>query len=130
MAGRCVYRQNPAAFWDYHDWIFEQQPKITPETLRTEVLNWAKSKNLDTLQLGRCMDTKATEAEVNKSIAEARLLKLNSTPTLFVNGRLIPGSLAWSQLKSVIDWELEYAKKTGLVDEKCCEISLPTPLKR
>jgi protein-disulfide isomerase len=30
IAGRCVFRQKPAAFWDYHDWIFEKQSEITP----------------------------------------------------------------------------------------------------
>jgi protein-disulfide isomerase len=27
MAGRCVYRQDPAAFWDYHDWAFDKQKR-------------------------------------------------------------------------------------------------------
>ena len=25
MAGQCVFRENPAAFWQFHDWIYEHQ---------------------------------------------------------------------------------------------------------
>ncbi len=30
IASRCVYRQQPGAFWDFHDWIFAHQAEITP----------------------------------------------------------------------------------------------------
>ncbi|MDX2151091.1 MAG: DsbA family protein [Bryobacteraceae bacterium] len=127
IAGRCVFRQAPAAFWDYHDWIFENQTQVTVENLRQKVFDWAKTKNLDTLMLGQCVDNRATEGEINKNVEEARALKVDSTPTLFVNGRKIPGSLQWPQLKQVIDFELEHYKKTGEGGEKCCEVKLPTP---
>src|SRR5438132_49972 len=68
--GRCVFRQSPAAFWKYHDWIYEHQGEITAENLKDKVLEWAKSAEIDALQLGRCIDSKATEAEVDKSLAE------------------------------------------------------------
>ncbi len=29
IAGRCVFRQSPAEFWKYHDWIYEHQSEIT-----------------------------------------------------------------------------------------------------
>ena len=28
IAGRCTYRVSPAAFWDYHDWVYGGQ-KVT-----------------------------------------------------------------------------------------------------
>jgi hypothetical protein len=33
----------------------------------------------------------------------------------------------WEQLKQIIDWELDYSKKTGEAGEKCCELTLPVP---
>jgi protein-disulfide isomerase len=128
IAGRCVYKQNPAAFWDYHDWIFEHQSEITPENLRAKALDFAKGKELDALQLGRCIDTRETEAEVNKSIAEARELRVQSTPTLFVNGRRLPSQIAWPDLRQVIDNEIEYQKTAKNAGEDCgCAVSLPAP---
>ena len=126
IAGRCVFRQQPAAFWDYHDWIFENQAEINVDNLRSKVLEWAGSKNLDGLQLGRCMDTKATDKEVEKSLTEGRALQINGTPMLFINGRQLGGITEWRTLESVIRRELEYQKKTADAGEKCCEISIPS----
>jgi protein-disulfide isomerase len=128
IAGRCVYKQNPTAFWDYHDWIYEHQGDITKENLREKVLEFAKGKEIDALQLGRCIDTRATEVEVDKSIGEARELRVNSTPTLFVNGRKLPAAVAWPDLRQIIDKEIEYQKTAKNAGEDCgCEVKLPSP---
>src|SRR6516225_10281169 len=94
IAGRCVYHQSADAFWKFYDWIYENQPQIDGDNLKSKVTGWAGQNNVDTLELGRCLDTKATEPEVNRSIAEGRVLELRGTPTLFINGRKI-GGLQW-----------------------------------
>jgi predicted DsbA family dithiol-disulfide isomerase len=81
------------------------------------------------LQLGRCIDTRATAAEVERNLAEARSLGLNSIPTLFVNGRRIVGQVAWANLKQIIDFEIEYqqtARNAG-DGEACCELPPLSP---
>jgi protein-disulfide isomerase len=107
IAGRCVYRQGEPAFWNFYDWIYDNQQEIDPNNLQQKVLAWAGQKGVDAVQLGRCIDTKATEAEVNHTIAEGRSLGLRGTPTLFINGRRI-GGLQWSDLQLVINNELQY----------------------
>jgi protein-disulfide isomerase len=127
VAGRCIFRQKPAAFWDYHDWIFDQQGEITPENLKNKVMEFAKVNSLEPVQLNACIDSKATLTEVERSGLEARALGINSTPTIYVNGRKLVGQAPWAQLKSVIEHEIEYAKTHG-GGEKCCETKLPSPL--
>jgi protein-disulfide isomerase len=127
IAGRCVYRQKPEVFWDFHDWIFENQANITVENLKEKVAEFAKGKNLDSVQIGSCTESQTTHEEVNRSMAEARSLGVNSTPTLFINGRKLVGKLEWMQLKSVIDHEIEYGKTHGS-GEKCCEVTLTSPV--
>jgi protein-disulfide isomerase len=128
LAGRCVYKQNPAAFWDYHDWVYEHQAEITKENFREKVLEFSKTKEIDALQFGRCLDTRAGEAEVEKSVAEARELRVNSTPTLFVNGRRLPSQVAWPDLRQIIDQEIEYQKTAKNAGEDCgCEVKQPSP---
>jgi protein-disulfide isomerase len=129
VAGRCVFRQKPEAFWDFHDWIFEHQGEITVENLKDKVSEFGKTKSLEPIQLAACMETKATEAEVNKSQAEGRALGVNSTPTLFVNGRRLVGNMPWPQLKQIVEHEIEYQKTHG-GSEKCCEVTLPSPLSK
>src|SRR6266571_3244522 len=129
IAGRCVFKQTPAAFWEYHDWVYEHQAEITKDNFRDKALEFAKGREIDALQFGRCMDTKATEAEVDKSVAEARELKVMSTPTLFVNGRRLPAQVAWPDLRQIIDQEIEYQKTAKNAGEDCgCEVKLPSPV--
>ncbi|HLK47289.1 MAG TPA: thioredoxin domain-containing protein [Bryobacteraceae bacterium] len=129
IAGRCIFRQNPGAFWDYHDWIYEAQTDVTAENLKSKVLEYVKGKQIDPLQLEHCMDGKEMQAEIDKSIAEAKALGVGGTPTLFVNGRLLTGASAqWASLRAVIDYEIEYQKTAKNAGEDCgCELKLSTP---
>jgi protein-disulfide isomerase len=129
IAGRCIFRQNAAAFWTFHDWIFAHQDEIKPENLKDKVLEFAKGKEIDPLQLTRCMDQKETEAEVDKAKAEGQAAEVNATPTLFVNGRRMVGRVDWPSLRAVIDYEIDYQKAAHNAGENCgCEVSLPAPV--
>jgi protein-disulfide isomerase len=133
ITGRCIYRQSPSAFWKYHDWIYEHQAEITPDNLKTQVLDFAKTaQDLDAMKLGQCVDTKATEAEVDASLAEGRLLHVDATPTLFVDGRRLVGNYPWQNIEQIINGELNYQKTAQSAppkaDEKCCELKIPSPL--
>jgi len=127
IAGRCVYRQDAQAFWAYHDFVFESQDSLSPDTLKTKLLEWAATKSLDTIQLGACIDARATESDIDRVMTEARALGVNQTPSLFINGRPLAGNIPWDTLKYYIDAELDYAKKTGAEAEQCCQVSLPGP---
>jgi protein-disulfide isomerase len=108
IAGRCVYQQDQPAFWKFYDWIYDNQDQISADDLNAKVLAWAPGNGVDAVRLGRCIDTKATEPEVDRSIAEGRALGVAGTPTLFINGRKI-GGLMWPDLQMVINKELEYS---------------------
>jgi protein-disulfide isomerase len=135
IGGRCVFRQDPGSFWDYQDWVFSHQESITPENLKDIVNIWAKGrKDIDSLQLGQCMDTKATEKEVDAELEEGSALKIEATPTLFINGRRIQSSIQWTDspqgvgLKSTIDNEIEYQKTAKNAGEDCgCDLQLSVP---
>jgi protein-disulfide isomerase len=117
IAGRCVLKLDRAAFWQYHDWIFEQQASITVENLKPKTLELFNGK-LDTLQLTQCIDAKVTEKEVERSVATGRALQVASTPTMFVNGRRVVGNAAWPDLKRIVDYEIGYAAKHAIPGAK------------
>jgi protein-disulfide isomerase len=128
IAGRCIFRQNANAFWDFHDWIFAHQEEIKPDNLKDKVLEFAKGKEIDALQLTRCMDNKETDAEVNKGQALGRDVGVSATPTLFINGRRLVGRADWPTVRGVIDFEIEYQKTAHNAGEDCgCEVKLPGP---
>src|SRR5688500_10217445 len=110
IAGRCVYREDQPKFWDFHDWVFENQEKFTLETFRSKLEGFLADKKIAGPPVLSCFDSKATEVDVTKSYAEGRALEVNSTPTLFVNGRKLAGNLSWPQLKQIIEFEIEYQK--------------------
>lgn len=129
MAARCAGRQGVDAFWNFHDWIFANQDKIKPENLRDQVMDWAKGQNqIDGMKLSVCMENKETEADVNKTEEQGRDLAVNSTPTLFINGRRIDKTIDWPSLKSIIDFEIEYQKTAHNAGDDCgCELKLNLP---
>jgi protein-disulfide isomerase len=108
IAGRCVYRQGQPGFWKFYDWDYANQDEINGDNLNAKVLAWAGENGVDGVQLGKCLDTKAGEPDVNRNIAEGRALGVQGTPTLFINGRKI-GGLMWPDLQLVINKELEFA---------------------
>ena len=111
VAGRAVYRLSGPAFWDYHDWVFEHQNEINSGNFRAKLLEWAKNKGLDTAALSKLIDTRAVDGEVDASVAEARKLGVASTPTAFLNGRKLVGSVPWNSMSNIIKAELGYIGK-------------------
>jgi protein-disulfide isomerase len=127
VLGRCIYTQNNESFWAYHDWIFEHQADITPDNLREKVLAYAKGdRNLDVARLTACAVAPEPRAEVDRSTAIGDALQINATPTFFVNGRRMVGTVALADLKMVVEHEIAYAK-TLKKSTDCCSVQLALP---
>jgi protein-disulfide isomerase len=128
IAGRCIFHQNASTFWDYHDWIFAHQNEINPQNVKDKIVEFAGSKGIDGPQLSKCIDSRATDEEINKTKAIGKSVEVNSTPTIFINGRRMVGTVQWADLKRVIDYEIEYQKTAKNAGEDCgCNLQLPTP---
>lgn len=128
VAGQAIYKLKAEAFWDYHDWIFAHQAEITPENFEGKLFEFAKTKDLDVLQLKHTIGLKATEDSVDQTLAMGRAVQVQSTPTFFVNGRKLIGTVDWRELKRIIDYEIEYQKTAKNAGEDCgCEIKLSLP---
>ncbi len=115
IAGRCVFQSSPALFWDYSDWVYAHQKEITESNFQEKLGQWSKDKKLDSA-FETCVAQRSTEADVKKSIANGLALEVPGTPTLFLNGRMVPMDTDWPTLKWMIDYEL----KTTMPGESCC----------
>jgi protein-disulfide isomerase len=130
-AAHCLASQKPAAFWAFHDWVFEHQQEVNETNLRDQVLAFAKQQNLDVPQVSSCMENHATAQEVSQNQQTGEALQISKTPTLFVNGRMLDGAVSWTVLDNVIKMELNRPKEIAAGSaEKCCEISIPTVAKK
>jgi protein-disulfide isomerase len=132
ITGRCVLEQGQPHFWSYVDWIYASQNDIKPDNLRGKAEQFAKDDKLDLMRFGHCLDNPARmTAEVDKEIAIGKSLNINETPTIFLNGRRLVGNVDWDNLKAIIQMDLDYAQThLAASNEKCCEITPPSPLKR
>jgi protein-disulfide isomerase len=128
-AGRCVYKQNPAKFWDYFDWMYDQQQNIGLDNVNEKLQLFATEKGVDGMQLGKCMDTKASDGEVAHEMEEGKALQITATPTIFINGRKLEGGLPWATLDTLIKMELERQTQLKEMADKCCEVGMPKVVK-
>jgi len=106
LAGRCVYQQNAEAFWKMYDFLYDNQDLITAANAWDKMADYAGQAGVNTVTFKVCMTGPDAAAAVDASIANAKLLDVNSTPTLFVNGRRVVGADA-RQLEQVLQYEIQ-----------------------
>jgi protein-disulfide isomerase len=99
-AARCA--QQGGKFWEYHDALFAQSPKLGAEDLKRS----AKEVGLDVEKFDACIASGATKAGVEKDVEEGNRLGITGTPAFFINGRLLSGAQPVEAFTRVIDDEL------------------------
>jgi protein-disulfide isomerase len=91
LAGRCAYQQDPKAFWKVYDAIYDQQEVISAENAWSKMADFAAASGLNPEAFKACMASPEAAAAVDASRANGQQLEVNSTPTVFVNGRRLVG---------------------------------------
>jgi len=99
-AGQCAAEQGK--FWEYHDKLFGNQQALQPEFLK----QYAKDAGMDGTKFDACLDSSKYAERVRGSVAAGAQLGVSSTPTVFVNGRMLEGAQPYEVFASVIDEEL------------------------
>ncbi|MBM3738500.1 MAG: hypothetical protein FJW39_22190 [Acidobacteria bacterium] len=127
LTGRCIFNQNALTFWDYHDWAFAKQADLTEINFKEKRNEFLKSKSLDPAAIDRCIQGPAAVKALQASVQQARDLGVNSTPTMFVNGRKLGGYVPWANLKQIIEIEIGYQATANNAGEKCCTMPALSP---
>lgn len=100
-------------FWEMHDQLFANQQKWAEESNPTPLFDsYARAIGLDMDKYHKDLQDPATEKFVKDSEQKAGDIGVNSTPTIFINGKQITGFnplSGYDNLKKIIDTEL--AKK-------------------
>ena len=99
-AGRCAAEQGK--FWEYHDQLFGHQQALQPADLKTH----ATTVGLDASKFDSCLDASKHAELVRNGVAQGTKLGINSTPTVFVNGRRVSGAQPYEVFAALIDEEL------------------------
>ena len=103
-AGHCAAEQGK--FWEYHDQLFSNQQALQPDDLK----KYAVAVGLDADKFNACLDTSKQAELVRGGVAQGTMLGINSTPTVFVNGRRVSGAVPYEVFAAVVDEELSRSK--------------------
>jgi protein-disulfide isomerase len=103
-AARCAGEQGK--FWDYHDKLYAQFPKLNVEDLKSA----AKEVGLNVTSFEQCLTSGKFKAAVQKDLSDGANLGLTGTPAFFINGREISGAQPVEAFAAIIDEELGLAK--------------------
>ena len=109
IAGACAAQQDPAAFWTFYDFMFNNQQQITPENVKEKSQEALKGTKIDMAKWNDCYDNKKTLDKVKADMAEGSSVGVTGTPAFIINGRKISGAQPFPNFKAVIDDELQRA---------------------
>jgi NhaA family Na+:H+ antiporter len=76
------------SFWEYHDALYANQPKLSRETM----LEVARNLGLDVERLTAEIESGAHRDRIARDIASAEASGATGTPTFFVNGKRFFGA--------------------------------------
>ncbi|MBI1839198.1 MAG: DsbA family protein [Candidatus Colwellbacteria bacterium] len=103
-------------FWEYHDAVFaveigdgnkENSGNLTKEMF----LNIAEKLGLDRTRFESCYDTRKYLSKVEADTSEAqKVLPRASTPSTFINGKLLQGAVSYTEFAAAIDEALGVKK--------------------
>lgn len=115
VAAEAVGMQDRTKFWAMQNLLFEnQQTWSTSPNYRQIWEGYVQQIGLDVEKFKADAAGRDAKARVDADLGRGRGLSVDSTPTVFVNGKNIPlQSLTVANLRQVIDAEIQNAVKTA-----------------
>lgn len=102
QASECAADQN--AFWPYHDQLFPLASNRGASAVTLDALQEiAQNLGLDSGEFSRCMNSQKHWDKVRESVNQAISLKLTSTPSIVINGKVVEQPFDYQALSSEIE---------------------------
>jgi protein-disulfide isomerase len=104
----CVGRASNDAFWKFVDAVFAAQNDITADNADQKLTALADQSGVKGSDMATCSTQPDTQSRVEASINLGKSLDVNSTPSLFINGR--PVGVAgnnYDVLKQLVDFSVK-----------------------
>jgi protein-disulfide isomerase len=100
-ASLCAAEQHK--FWEFHDSMFSNQRELSVPDLKQRAVDL----KLDAKAFNECIDSGRQASAIQADIQEGAKAGVTGTPAMFINGRLLSGNQPYSEIKDVIDDELQ-----------------------
>jgi len=101
----CVGRASDDAVWKFIQKTFDEQANITEANADEKLKAIATASGAKADEIAACAAKPDTKARIEASIALGKSVGVNSTPTLFINGRNLPGGAPVDLLKKIVDFQ-------------------------
>lgn len=101
-----VAAHNQGKFWPVHEAMFADNKNLSEASLRAI----AEKHGLDMARYDADIANPATEAFINKGMADAAKHDIKGTPAFLINGVFLSGAQPFDNFKEIIDKEIERAK--------------------
>ena len=109
------YLEFKKAFWEKAFTPYAQSQGADADKMgKDNILAFSKELGLDTTKLAADMDSDDCKSLVQQDMQELEVFQVGSTPTFFINGRMISGALPKPAFKKLIDEELKKAEQSGV----------------
>lgn len=89
-------------YWELHDRMFANQQQLQVPELKKH----AAALGLDQAAFDQCLDSGKHAARVQEDVVLGNAMGVSSTPTLYINGRVVTGAQPQQVFESIIDEEL------------------------
>ncbi len=100
----CVGRAPNDAVWKFIQKTFDDQANITESNADEKLKAIATASGANADEIATCAAKSDTKARVEASLALGKSVGVNATPTLFINGRNVPGGAPADLLKKIVDF--------------------------
>jgi len=110
LANQCVYQLNPPAYVPFRSMVYKNQASINAMNVRDLMISYGEQLGVDRLRLAACIDSKASLPQVEVNFREGQAVGVQSTPTTFINGRMIVGMPTVDAFYKTIDEALQTRK--------------------
>jgi protein-disulfide isomerase len=110
--GDCVSRSSEDAFWKFIASVYEAQSDITAANADEKLTGLADAAGVKGADIAVCAAKPETTSRVEKSVALGKAVEVDSTPTLFINGRRVPG-VPYEVLQKLVDFAAQQVGKAA-----------------
>ncbi len=103
--GRASGQPANDAVWKFIQKTFDEQANITESNVDEKLKAIATASGANADEIAACAVKSDTKARVFASVALGKSVGVTGTPTLFINGRNVPGGAPVDLLKKIVDFE-------------------------
>jgi protein-disulfide isomerase len=104
----CVAHTSNDAGWKFIQGTYDAQADLTEANADDKLNAIADAIGVKSTDIALCAAKSETIGRVERSVELGRSVNVTSTPTLFINGRMVGGGIPYDSLKSLVEYTAQH----------------------